>query len=95
MTAKETFIASGDAQSFSEMVANPVFQRAMQYALLHFVESQSRVPNPLEYDSASALQGALKFRDMLENLPKPAETPQPFKDPFNYDAYERQRRNHT
>lgn len=95
MTAKETFIASTDAKPFSEMVSNPVFQRAMHYGLLSFLESQPKNPNPMEYDPAALVQGALKFKTILENLSKPAEQPEPFKEPFRYEVYERTRRTNT
>lgn len=93
MNAKETFITSPDAKPFADMAASPVFERALQYALLCFVENQSRHPNPLEYDPAAALQGALRFKETLENLWKPIENQAtPYKEEFNYKVYERNRR---
>lgn len=72
LTPKLTFVASGDATTFSDMVASPVFRRGAEAALAQFALDSATAAN---YETAARMHwescGAKRFLAALLNLAEP------------------------
>lgn len=90
MNSKDRFLKMPEAKQFADMVNSEPCKKAFDYAMLEMHEA---MPLSIEHDPASKfaqLQGALRFRRILESLSTPDDEVKPDRSPtLNYDAYNR------
>lgn len=72
LTPKLTFVASADATTYADLVANPVFRRGAEAALAQFAIDSATAAN---YETAARMHwetcGAKRFLAALLNLAEP------------------------
>ena len=91
MTPKEDFIQSEHAKAHLDLCATKHFREACKAALLQFIDELPKTGDVSKgWDNHSRLQGALRFREIFENLSLPVKTEkQAAGSKLNYDAYDR------
>jgi hypothetical protein len=92
MTPKERFLKTPYAKLFSDISAAEAFHWAADYALLEMQEQMPGASDPAKgWDAHSQMQGALKFRKILEMLAVPEPELPKAAQSIDYSIYERKR----